>query len=768
MVSIVVVVFVISFLILMSGKTILPKFYKLFSLIPFTLFFYFLYYLSQVHSEGEIILKHQWIPLLGIDLNFRLDGLSLLFSLLISGIGTLIYFYASDYLKHSVYINRFFCYLGMFMGSMLGLVLSDNLISIFVFWELTSLSSFFLIGFNNEEEDSRISAKRAFLVTGLGGFFMLAGFMLLANISGTFSIHEMMNSSEFIQQHAYFLPILILIFLGAFTKSAQFPFHFWLPSAMAAPTPVSAYLHSATMVKAGIYILARFWPLLNDGLYWNQILMWVGGITMIYGAFHSIFRVDIKAILAYTTISALGIIVFLLGIGTELAVYAAVTFVLIHALYKAALFLTAGIIQHAVHLRDISKIAGLWKYMPVVAIASLIAALSGAGIPLTFGFIGKDLIYETTLQLPKWALLFTGLAVATNALVGAAGFLAGIKPFLGKLPTYEKPVEVPNLVLWLPLLILSSLCILFGVFPGIADRNLLSFAFDAVYQGETEIYLKVWHGFNQVLMLSLITIGLTLVFFVFNRYYRKILNQVEKLENFSPQHVIESAAYAVQRFGFIYTRLLHNGYLRNYVLVIIVFITGLVGYRFFTSIPFALEMKSINHFKFHELTLFLLILTAIIFVLRTNSKLIAVASLGVIGFAMCLIFVLYGAPDLAMTQFSIDILTVVLFVLVLYKLPHFLTIKNKKVIGRDALVSVCFGGLIMLIAMESLLFPADKTLSRFYAENTYVLAKGKNVVNVILVDFRGFDTMIESIVLTIAALGVFGLLKYNAINEEAD
>ncbi|MFA7469315.1 MAG: hydrogen gas-evolving membrane-bound hydrogenase subunit E [Weeksellaceae bacterium] len=732
------------------------------------MFFYFLYYLFELQSRGDLLLIHKWIPLLGIDLNFKLDGLSLLFSLLISGIGALIYFYASEYLKHSPYINRFFCYLGMFMGSMLGMVLSDNLITIFVFWELTSLSSFFLIGFNNEEEESRISANRAFLVTGLGGFFLLAGFMLLANVTGTYSIHEMLNSAAFIQEHNYFVLILIFIFLGAFTKSAQFPFHFWLPSAMAAPTPVSAYLHSATMVKAGIYILARFWPILHDGLYWNQMLMWVGGITMIYGAVHSIFRVDLKSILAYTTISALGIIVFLLGIGTELAVYAAVTFILIHALYKAALFLTAGIIQHAVHIRDIRKIAGLWKFMPVVAIAALVAALSGAGIPLTFGFIGKDLIYETTLQLPKWALLLTALALVTNVLVGAAGFLAGVKPFLGKLPEYEKPVEVPNFILWLPLVILSFLSILFGVLPGIADKNILKYAFQAVYQGETEIYLKLWHGFNQVFVLSLITIGFAILLFVFNRYYRDLLRNIEQLEFLSPQNIIETSALGVKRFAFFYTRLMHNGYLRNYVLVIIVFITCLVGYRFFTSIPFALEMKNISMFNFYELTLFLLMVTAIGFTLRTNSKLIAVASLGVIGFAMCLIFVLYGAPDLAMTQFSIDILTVVLFVLVLYKLPHFLTIKNKKVIGRDVLVSVCFGGLIMLIAMESLLFPADKTLSRFYAENAYVLAKGKNVVNVILVDFRGFDTMIESIVLTIAALGVYGLLKYKAVNEEAD
>src|SRR5690606_8845899 len=284
--------------------------------------------LFRLQNEGEILIRYDWIPQVGINLNFKLDGLSLLFALLITGIGALIFFYSSEYLKKEKYINRFFSYLTLFMGAMLGLTLSDNLISIFVFWELTSISSFFLIGFNNQEDESRSSALRALLITGLGGFFLLTGFLLLGNVAGTYSIQELLSSADFIQNNSQLIAILAFIFIGAFTKSAQFPFHYWLPGAMAAPTPVSAYLHSATMVKAGIYILARFSPILNDGVVWTQTLMFVGGITMVYGAFHSIFRTDLKAILAYTTISALGIIVFLLGIGTEFAIYAAVTFIL--------------------------------------------------------------------------------------------------------------------------------------------------------------------------------------------------------------------------------------------------------------------------------------------------------------------------------------------------------------------------------------------------------------------------------------------------------
>ena len=768
MIGVLITVFVVAFLILFSGNLFRPKYFRLLTIFPLMLFLYFGYFLINLQWESSLLLHYKWIPALGINLDFKLDGLSVLFSLMITGIGTLIYFYASDYLKNAQYLNRFYCYLTLFMGSMLGLVLSDNLMSVFMFWELTSITSFFLIGFNNEEENSRKSAMTAFAITGLGGFFLLAGFLLIANVTGSFSIHELMNSREILQNNSLYVLILIFIFGGAFTKSAQFPFHFWLPGAMAAPTPVSAYLHSATMVKAGIYILARFSPVLSDGYIWNHTLMIVGGITMIYGAFHSIFRTDLKAILAYSTVSALGIIVFLLGIGTEYALYAAVTFILVHALYKATLFLTAGIIDHAVHTRDITELWGLGKYMPIVAIAAFVAALSSAGVPLTFGFISKDLIYESTLNFPKWGLYLTILAVATNVLLACSGFLAGVKPFLGKLTKEPPHLHKPSFYLWLPVVILSMLTLVFGIFPYIADDGILNYAFESVAGGETALYLKLWHGFNTVLMLSLLTIVLGLFLFVVNRYLRAPLQNIFKLESISPQSLTESFGDFFRKFAFIYTRLMHNGYLRNYLIVIILFITGLVGYRFFTTVPIELITEDLSGFRIYELTVFIIILVSIFYTLRTTSRLTAIASLGVIGYCICLIFVFYGAPDLAMTQFAIDTLTVVLFVLVLFKLPGFLPFRNKKIIFRDALISLGFGGLIMLITLQSLVYPANKEISRFYAENAYTLAKGKNVVNVILVDFRGFDTLIESIVLSIAALGVYGILKYRGINEEAD
>ena len=654
------------------------------------------------------------------------------------------------------------------MGAMLGLVLSDNLITIFMFWELTSITSFFLIGFNNEDEKSRKSAITALAITGLGGFLLLAGFLIIANLTGTFSIQELLTSSELLQSHGLYPLILALICAGAFTKSAQFPFHYWLPGAMEAPTPVSAYLHSATMVKAGIYILARLTPVLNDGFLWNNTLMLFGGITMIYGAYHSIYRSDMKSVLAYSTISALGIIVFLLGIGTEYAIYAAVTFILVHALYKAALFLITGIVDHTLHTRDMNEVYGLGKLMPAVAIASFIAALSSAGVPLTFGFLSKDLIYESTLNAGQFGLWLTILAVVTNIFLACSGFMVGVQPFMGKRPEKEAKLIKPNVFLWLPVVILSTLSLFFGIFPMIADKGILSFAYQAIHPGETELYLKIWHGFNLVLLLSAITIVVGFVLFLMRHHVRKLSEPMMKFDIASPQNIMEFISENFRKFAFLYTRFFHNGYLRNYLIMIIMFITLLVGYRLFTTMPIRVNTEDLTDLRLYELAVFIIIVGAIYFTLRTPSRLTAIASTGVIGYGICLIFVFYGAPDLAMTQFTIDTLTVVLFVLVLFNLPPFLRFKNMRIRWRDGIVSTSFGALIMIITLQALVSPADMEVSQYYADNAYVLAKGKNVVNVILVDFRGFDTMIETIVLSIAALGVYGLLKYKGINEETD
>ncbi|MGM0390454.1 MAG: proton-conducting transporter membrane subunit, partial [Bacteroidota bacterium] len=388
--------FLFSLLLVFTGKFFQGKAGIVSALIPLVLFGYFLQFIPEIAGGGTIVHSYSWVPSFGVNLDFTLDGLSLLFSLMITGIGFLVFIYTAAYLKNHKYLDRFYGYLSIFMAAMLGLVLSDNLITLFVFWELTSISSFFLIGFNNSNPESRKSAITALAITGLGGLSLLAGALVLGSVGGSYSINELLNSSGEIAASPYYILIAILIFGAAFTKSAQFPFHFWLPAAMKAPTPVSTYLHSATMVKAGIYLLMRMTPVLGNQEFWNSTLIIVGAITMVYAAVHTLFRKDLKGILAYSTISALGILVFLIGQGTEAALLAAAVFIVVHALYKATLFLVTGIIDHQTLSRDVTVLRGLRKVMLPVAIAGFLAAISSAGIPPTIGFLGKELTYEST------------------------------------------------------------------------------------------------------------------------------------------------------------------------------------------------------------------------------------------------------------------------------------------------------------------------------------------------------------------------------------
>ncbi len=769
MITLVFLCFVVAGLMLVSGKLFKTKYSYLVAGIPFLLFSYFALYIPEIVWGQTFVAHRSWIPSVGLNIDFRIDGLSLLFALLITGIGTLIYVYAAYYLKGHKLISRFYCYLTLFMAAMLGVVLSDNVLSLFLFWELTSISSFFLIGFDNENEDARKSALTALGITGLGGFLLLAGFIILGSIAGTNSIKEMLLSSEVLKQSSEYHLILILIFAGAFTKSAQFPFHFWLPGAMKAPTPVSAYLHSATMVKAGIYLLARFAPVLGNTPMWQNTLIIVGAITMLYAAIHSIFRTDLKGILAYSTIASLGILVMLIGIGSETALIAFSAFIVAHALYKAALFLSAGIIDHKAHTRDVTLLSGLRKKMPKTALAAIVAALSSAGIPLFFGFISKELIYESTYHLGNnFALALTIITVIANICILYAGFQVGIRPFVGQLPEKLNNVKRVSPYLWLPPLLLSALSILFGVFPEMANELIVKYVAQSIHNKPIEFSLKIWHGFNVVLMLSGITIagGIFLYFMV--KPSHKAESVLQKIEAISPQKIIKSIVFGFKFIAMKYTKTMHNGYLRVYLMTIIIFFIGLVGYRLFAEVPLKINTDHLSEFKLYEVVIFSIMVVTIFLTIFTKSRLTAVASLGILGYSICLLFVFYGAPDLAMTQFTIDTLTVVLFVLVLFKLPSFLTFNNRLIQFRDAAISIAFGVLVSLITLQALVAPANKEISKYYAENAYILAKGKNVVNVILVDFRGMDTLIETIVLTIAALGVYSLLKLRVKSSEKE
>jgi len=751
--------FIFSIFLVFTGKFFKGRFSILASGIPLALFIYFAQFINRI-SNGEVITQENiWVPSFGVNLGFTLDGLSLLFSLMITGIGFLVFIYTSSYLKNHKYLDRFYGYLSMFMAAMLGLVLSDNLISLFVFWELTSITSFFLIGFNNTSEASRKSAITALAITGIGGLSLLVGGLFLGSITGTFSIAEMLSMNPEIAANPYYTIVVVLIFGAAFTKSAQFPFHFWLPGAMKAPTPVSTYLHSATMVKAGIYLLLRLTPVLGDHEFWNTTLVTVGAITMVYSAIHTLFRTDLKGILAYSTISALGILVFLIGQGTVNALTAAAVFIIVHALYKATLFLVTGIIDHQAGTRDTTILRGLRKVLLPVAIAGFLAAISSAGIPPTIGFIGKELTYESTFHFGNVAILFMVLIVITKILLLYAGFVAGIKPFTGALPERFEKMKKPSFLLWAQPLLLAIGGIVFGIFPGLIETSLVKPLVSAVGGNADEIHLKLWHGVTTILWLSIITITVgTLLYFLIKPTH-KLEQTIAKLEWLSPHSLILKLWDFFFKFSKIWTNLFQNGYLRNYVSTIMVFMITLTGYALFRSATYSVDYMSFSRITVYEAVTSVVMLVAVLYVVFTKSRLAAVAAMGIVGYAICMFFVIYSAPDLAMTQFSIDTLTVILFVLVLYKLPKYLTLSDYKMRIRDGVISLAFGTIITLLILEVLAEPINSEVSDYYASNAYILAHGKNVVNVILVDFRGADTMIEISVLAIAAIGVFALLK---------
>ncbi len=578
--------FIAALLWAITGNRLTGKVEYLASLVPVGLFIYFLMLLPEVAESGGYTTIFKWVPSLGIDLSFRVDGLGLLFCLMITGIGSLVFLYSAGYMKGYKNLHKFYAYLSMFMGAMLGLVLSDNLISLFVFWELTSISSFFLIGFNNRAAASQRAALIALGITGFGGLFLLAGALLMGSVGGTYSIQELLSGGmDFTTQSAY--PLLLLFFLmAAFTKSAQFPFHFWLPGAMEAPTPVSTYLHSATMVKAGVYLLLRLSPLLCGSDGWHITLMGFGGVTMLYAAFHSLFRTDMKRILAYSTISALGIMVFLIGIGTRDALLSVSLFILVHALYKAGLFLVTGNVDSATGTRDISKLRGLGRVLFPVALAGGLAALSNGGIPPSVGFISKDLLYETALHAPYLPELLLAALMITKIFLLAAGMWVGVSPFFGKKMEESADTKLPGPLMWGPPLLLGILGLSFGLFPGLIEKTLIFPVVAALGMDTADIHLKLWHGFNLILGLSAVTILTGLLLYWFYKPGAKNQQAMQSFEKLAPEQLLIQFTRRMNALFFKWTVFFQSGYLRRYVRVVIVFLTVLLGTQIFRIINF--------------------------------------------------------------------------------------------------------------------------------------------------------------------------------------
>jgi multicomponent Na+:H+ antiporter subunit A len=721
-------------------------------------------------AAGEPIRESvPWVAPLSVNFSFYLDGLSLIFAMLVLGVATLVTIYAGGYLKGHHQLGRFYAFLIAFMASMLGLVVADNIVLIFVFWELTSITSFLLIGFGHEREAARKAALRALIVTGLGGLALLAGVVLLGTAAGTWSVSEMIDRGITLSDHPLYVPILVLVFAGCFTKSAQFPFHFWLPGAMEAPAPVSAFLHSSTMVKAGVFLLARLNPILGDSLEWDFTLKLVGSFTMVYAAFVATRQTQFKRILAYTTVSALGALVMLLGLGVP-GDAAAMAFLLAHALYKGTLFMFAGCVEKATGVKDVEKLRGLATALPITFAAGALGALSMAGLPPLFGYAGKSLLKDSLETSPydDWLVIAT---VVMSAFTVVAALLVGLRPFVGAKNEAAKHAKPNTPALLIGPITLALLGIVAGVFPALFADPLVAAATRAVTGEASTVSLSVIEIFKPGALVGPTGLGIAigLALYLGIRWWRAATALFSKLDAIEGSRVFDASLAATLAGGKGVTRVVQNGSLNWYLRVCVLGLLGLAGITaaarpdLFTAVyaeP-SLEFPA----AIFDVVLVVLMIASAIAATLMRRRLSSVAALGVLGTAAALIFVLFGAPDVAMTQFSVETLTVLILVLVFYHLPQFKRFSSPVVRAFDWVISIAFGAFMASAMMLALRMDFGEPISDYFSETAVPEAKGRNIVNVILVDFRATDTFGELVVLAIAGVGVATLLATRPVRR---
>ncbi|MDN5788328.1 monovalent cation/H+ antiporter subunit A, partial [Pseudorhodobacter sp.] len=712
--------------------------------------------------RGEVITaRFDWLPALGLNVTFFLDGLGLLFAGLILGIGLLIILYARFYLSTKDPMGQFYTYLLLFQGAMVGIVLSDNILLLLIFWELTSLSSFLLIGYWKHLPEGRQGARMALIVTGVGGLAMIAGMLILGNIVGSFDLTDILQNRTAIQASEWYLPALILILIGAFTKSAQFPFHFWLPHAMAAPTPVSAYLHSATMVKAGLFLMARMWPVLSGTPEWFYIVATTGLITMIIGAGIAFFQDDLKALLAYSTVSHLGLITMLLGFGTPEAAVVAVFHIINHATFKAALFMAAGIIDHETHTRDIKRLGGLRHFMPITFTLVCITALSMAGVPPLNGFLSKEMMLEETAHTywlgNHWVL---PLLATLGAMASVAySFRLIAHTFMGpKRDDYPSHPHDPGFGMWAAPGLLAALVVVIGVFPMTTVGELVQISANAVIHGVAEVHITHWHGFVPALWMSMIAIGGGMLMLERHSWLEPIWLRTPRPE---AKRIFDGMMEPFARTSRSVTDGLHDGSLARYLAIATIAIlgAGLFAYMTGTNLPGSRSLTRIEPVA--AIGWVLLVGSSIALFLFHRNRLLALVLVGVIGLMVSVGFVYLSAPDLALTQISVEVATVMLLLLALNFLPKktaYESTSGRR--GRDIFIALAggvgVGALIYALMMRDFAFP---TIADYHLANAYSGGGGHNVVNVILVDFRGYDTFGEITVLGIAGLVIYALVE---------
>ncbi|MDA1476238.1 Na+/H+ antiporter subunit A [Bacillus changyiensis] len=755
-------------------------------ILPALLFIYFLRMIGMSANGETLKAELAWIPSFGINFTAYIDGLGLLFALLITGIGSLVVLYSIYYLsKEREQLGSFYVYLLMFMGAMLGVVLVDNVIVLYVFWELTSISSFLLIGYWYKREKSRYGATKSMLITIFGGLALLGGFILLYIMTGSFSIRSMVSQTDIILSHDLFIPALVLILIGAFTKSAQFPFYIWLPDAMEAPTPVSAYLHSATMVKAGIYLVARFTPIFAFSEVWFWVVSITGLITLFWGSFNAVKQTDLKSILAFSTVSQLGMIMSMLGIGSAalhynhfeyylVSIIAAIFHLINHATFKGSLFMAVGIIDHETGTRDIRKLGGLMTIMPITFTITLIGAFSMAGLPPFNGFLSKEMFFTSVLRISEfnlfhvstWGPLFPILGWTGSVFTFIYSMVLLFKTFGGKYQPekLEKPAHEAPLGMLISPVILGSLVVIFFFFPNILSYRIIEPAAESIMphllagNEKFKVKLEGWHGPSPELYMTIGVVVLGILAYLTLTKWKKIYRLFP--EKLTLNTLYDRTLYGIEKTSNKVTRTYMTGFLRDYLVYVFLFFIMMIGGSLVLTGGFSFDTKGNAEIGAYELVLSAVIIAATLTTIVAKSRLTAIIGLGVIGYTIALFFVIFRAPDLALTQLIIETISVSLFLLCFYHLPK-LSFKPRTVKFRvtNVVVSIGVGAVVTLVALAANSQHTLNSISTYFIENSYKLGGGHNIVNVILVDFRGFDTLFEITVLVIAALGIYGMIR---------
>ena len=726
-------------------------------------------------AGGAVVQQElRWIPSAGINFVLRVDGLAWMFALLVLGIGFLVAVYARYYMAKEDPVPRFFSFFLAFMGAMLGVVLSGNLIQLVFFWELTSLFSFLLIGYWHHRKDARRGARMALTITGAGGLAMLGGVLILGHIVGSYELDAVLNAGERIRAHSLYPTMLVLVLLGALSKSAQFPFHIWLPRAMAAPTPVSAYLHSATMVKAGVFLLARLWPALSGTDAWFWMVGGAGAITLVLGAYLAMFQTDLKGLLAYSTISHLGLITLLLGLNSELAAVAAVFHIMNHATFKASLFMAAGIIDHETGTRDIRRLSGLFKAMPITGTLAFVASAAMAGVPLLNGFLSKEMFFAETVELVArpwldWGLPITATVAAVFGVVYSLRFSWGVfmGPAAADLPrTPHEPVR------WMrvPVEVLVVLCLVVGVAPQWSIGPALALAAQPVVGGPLPHYsLALWHGFNKPLVMSLVALvgGVLLYRWLAPKQAQGALQKAPLIGGVDGQALFQHGLMRLEQLARWTRRHTSSGRLQVQMFVMVVVAIGVATASVWHGgVAWGDRARVPAGFTFALLWGVGMACAVAVAVQAKFHRLAALILLGLVGLVVSLTFFWFSAPDLALTQLAVEVVTVILLLLGLRWLPkrspadeHTPSLRVRLRRRRDGVVAVIAGTGMAVLAYAMMTRPAPQSISPFFIDRALPEGGGTNVVNVMLVDFRGFDTLGEICVLAIVGLTVYALLR---------